>query len=34
MQEAIKFHTEGLREDGLHIPEPRPASTTVDVAAA
>lgn len=34
IQEAIEFHIAGLREDGLEIPEPRSASTTVEVAAA
>ena len=34
IQEAIEFHIAGLREDGLSIPEPRSASTIVEVAAA
>jgi predicted RNase H-like HicB family nuclease len=34
IQEAIEFHLAGLREDGLPIPEPRSASTTVEIAAA
>lgn len=34
IQEAIEFHIAGMREDGIPIPEPRSASTTVDVIAA
>jgi predicted RNase H-like HicB family nuclease len=34
MRSAIAFHLEGLREDGLPIPEPSITSTVVDVAAA
>jgi predicted RNase H-like HicB family nuclease len=33
MQEAIELHIEGLRADGLPIPEPTTAVATVDVAA-
>lgn len=33
MREAIELHIEGLREDGYEIPQPRSASTYVDVAA-
>ncbi len=33
MQEAIAFHLEGLREDGLPIPEPMSMSASVEVAA-
>jgi predicted RNase H-like HicB family nuclease len=33
MQEAIQFHIEGLREDGLPIPEPTTAVFVVEVAA-
>jgi len=31
MREAIEFHIEGLREDGLPIPEP---TTTADYVTA
>lgn len=34
IQEAIEFHIAGLREDGLPVPEPRSASTVVEVVAA
>lgn len=35
MREAIKFHVEGLREDGLPIPEPSTVGATViDLDAA
>ena len=33
IQEAIQFHLEGLREDGLPIPEPSSKVNYVDVAA-
>lgn len=33
MREAIAFHLEGLRAEGLPIPEPSSSSTFVDVAA-
>ncbi len=33
MQEAIEFHLEGLREDGLPIPQPSTMVAFVDVAA-
>jgi predicted RNase H-like HicB family nuclease len=33
MQEAIEFHLEGLREDGLPIPEPTTSVALVEVAA-
>ncbi len=33
MAEAIAFHLEGMREDGLPIPEPISMATTVEVAA-
>jgi predicted RNase H-like HicB family nuclease len=33
MQEAIEFHIEGLREDGLPIPEPTTAVSVIEVAA-
>jgi predicted RNase H-like HicB family nuclease len=31
--EAIEFHVEGLREDGLPIPEPSSSIEYVEVAA-
>jgi len=31
MREAIKFHIEGLREEGYEIPEPRSSSTYIEV---
>ena len=34
IREAIEFHIEGLREEGLEVPMPRPASQVVEVAAA
>jgi predicted RNase H-like HicB family nuclease len=34
MQEAITFHLEGLREDGLPIPEPTSISASVHVATS
>ncbi len=33
MREAIEFHLEGMREEGLSIPEPRSSSAYVEVAA-
>lgn len=33
MQEAIEFHIEGLREDGLPVPKPSTQVAEVDVAA-
>lgn len=33
MAEAIAFHIEGLRAEGLEIPEPQAFSTWVDVPA-
>ena len=33
IREAIEFHIRGLREDGLHIPEPSSKVNYVDVAA-
>jgi predicted RNase H-like HicB family nuclease len=33
MQEAIEFHIEGLREDGLPVPEPTTAVSVIEVAA-
>lgn len=33
IQEAIEFHLEGMREDGLPIPEPSSRVNYVDVAA-
>ncbi|HEY6987219.1 MAG TPA: type II toxin-antitoxin system HicB family antitoxin [Bryobacteraceae bacterium] len=33
MQEGIAFHLEGMREDGLPIPEPSTQVATVEVAA-
>jgi predicted RNase H-like HicB family nuclease len=33
MQEAIEFHIEGLREDGLPVPEPSTRVAEVEVAA-
>lgn len=32
IQEAITFHLEGLREDGLPVPEPRTISEYVSVS--
>ena len=34
IQEAIEFHLEGLREDGLEIPKPTSNSEYVEVLAA
>ena len=33
MREAIEFHLEGLRIDGLAVPEPHAYATVVEVAA-
>ena len=33
MREAITFHLEGLREDGLTLPQPTSYSTYIEVAA-
>jgi predicted RNase H-like HicB family nuclease len=33
MREGIEFHIEGMREDGLPIPEPSTAVSMVEVAA-
>jgi len=33
IQEAIEFHLQGMREDGLPIPEPSSKVNYVDVAA-
>jgi predicted RNase H-like HicB family nuclease len=33
MQEAMDFHIEGLREDGLPIPEPATAAGYVEASA-
>jgi predicted RNase H-like HicB family nuclease len=33
MREAILFHIDGMREDGLEIPEPTSYSSYVEVAA-
>ena len=33
MREAIDFHLEGLREDGLTLPQPTSCSTYIEVAA-
>jgi predicted RNase H-like HicB family nuclease len=33
MQEAIEFHLEGLRLEGLHAPKPHSYSTNVEVPA-
>ena len=33
IQEAIEMHIEGMREDGLPIPEPTSTTVVVDVAA-
>ena len=34
MREALDFHLEGLREDGLPIPEPTTQVDTVELQAA
>jgi predicted RNase H-like HicB family nuclease len=33
IQEAIEFHIEGLREDGLEVPSPSSQVKYVDIAA-
>jgi len=33
MREAIDFHLDGLRADGVVVPEPRTYATVVEVAA-
>jgi predicted RNase H-like HicB family nuclease len=33
MREGVEFHIEGLREDGLPIPEPSTSVAVVEVAA-
>jgi predicted RNase H-like HicB family nuclease len=33
IREAIKFHIEGLREDGMEVPAPSSSVEYVDVAA-
>lgn len=33
IREAIQFHIEGLKQEGLYIPEPTAYSSYVDVAA-
>lgn len=33
IQEAIEFHLEGMKEDGLSIPEPTSSSELVEVMA-
>lgn len=33
IQEAIEFHLEGMRAEGLTIPEPSSSSELIDVAA-
>ena len=33
MREAIAFHLDGLREDGLALPQPTSYSTYIEVAA-
>ena len=33
IQEAIEMHLEGMREDGLPIPQPTSTAVVVDVAA-
>ncbi len=34
IREAIEFHLEGMREDGLPVPEPTTSADTVAVQAA
>lgn len=34
IKEAIEFHIDGLREDGLPIPEPSSVAESVEVQAA
>jgi predicted RNase H-like HicB family nuclease len=33
MREAIAFHVEGMRQEGLGVPQPTNYATVVDVAA-
>jgi predicted RNase H-like HicB family nuclease len=33
MREAVSFHLEGLREDGLDVPPAHSYATTIEVAA-
>jgi predicted RNase H-like HicB family nuclease len=33
MKEAVEFHIEGLKEEGLSVPEPSSLSSYVEVAA-
>ena len=33
MQEAIEFHLEGMKAEGLEIPEPSSSSAYIDVVA-
>ena len=33
IQEAIEFHLEGMKEEGLTIPEPMSSSELIEVAA-
>jgi predicted RNase H-like HicB family nuclease len=33
MKEAVEFHIEGLKEEGLSVPEPSNLSSYVEVAA-
>jgi predicted RNase H-like HicB family nuclease len=33
IREAIEFHIEGLKEDGLPVPEPTTEAQQIDVAA-
>lgn len=33
IQEAIEFHLEGLKEEGLPVPEPHSSSRIVEVSA-
>lgn len=33
IQEAIEFHLEGMKQEGLNIPEPASTSELVEVAA-
>jgi predicted RNase H-like HicB family nuclease len=33
MREAIEFHLDGLRADGMAVPEPHAYATVVEVAA-
>ena len=34
MQEAVEIHVQGMREDGLSVPEPLTEVSVVEVAAA